>query len=65
MRDHMSVLRIRGVNDFEVCNTMGGIVPTHAHDDHPLITVIEPDDVLEHLAFCAVPILHQAGGSTP
>jgi quercetin dioxygenase-like cupin family protein len=43
----------------------GGIVPTHAHDDRPSIVLIQSGEIVEHSAFCAVPILHKAGDSTP
>ena len=43
----------------------GGIVPTHAHDDRPSIVLIQTGEIVEHSAFCAVPILHKAGDSTP
>ncbi|MGQ0567878.1 MAG: hypothetical protein ACT4OK_22815 [Gemmobacter sp.] len=42
-----------------------GIVPTHAHDDRPSIVLIQTGEIIENSAFCAVPILHQAGDSTP
>ena len=42
-----------------------GIVPTHAHDDRPSIVLIQSGEIVEHSAFCAVPILHKAGDSTP
>jgi quercetin dioxygenase-like cupin family protein len=44
---------------------VGGIVPTHAHDDRPSIVLIQTGEIVEHSAFCAVPILHKAGDSTP
>jgi quercetin dioxygenase-like cupin family protein len=42
-----------------------GIVPTHAHDDRPSIVLIQTGEIIEHSAFCAVPILHKEGESTP
>jgi quercetin dioxygenase-like cupin family protein len=42
-----------------------GIVPTHSHDDRPSIVLIQSGEIVEHSAFCAVPILHKAGDSTP
>lgn len=42
-----------------------GIVPTHAHDDRPSIVLIQTGEMIEHSAFCAVPIMHKAGDSTP
>lgn len=42
-----------------------GIVPTHEHDDRPSIVLIQSGEIIEHSAFCAVPILHKAGDSTP
>lgn len=44
---------------------VGGIVPTHQHDDRPSIVLIQSGEIIEHSAFCAVPILHKAGDSTP
>lgn len=42
-----------------------GIVPTHKHDDRPSIVLVQSGEIIEHSAFCAVPILHKAGDSTP
>jgi quercetin dioxygenase-like cupin family protein len=42
-----------------------GIVPTHDHDDRPSIVLIQSGEIIEHSAFCAVPILHKAGDSSP
>jgi quercetin dioxygenase-like cupin family protein len=42
-----------------------GIVPTHDHDDRPSIVLIQTGEIIEHSAFCSVPILHKAGDSTP
>jgi quercetin dioxygenase-like cupin family protein len=42
-----------------------GIVPTHEHHDRPSIVLIQSGEIIEHSAFCAVPILHKAGDSTP
>lgn len=42
-----------------------GIVPTHDHDDRPSIVLVQTGEIIEHSAFCAVPILHKAGESTP
>jgi quercetin dioxygenase-like cupin family protein len=42
-----------------------GIVPTHAHDDRPSIVLIQSGEIVEHSAFCSVPITHKAGDSTP
>jgi quercetin dioxygenase-like cupin family protein len=42
-----------------------GIVPTHQHDDRPSIVYIVSGEIIEHSAFCSVPILHKAGGVTP
>ncbi len=43
----------------------GGIVPTHSHDDRPSIVTIISGEIIEHSAFCAVPILHRTGETTP
>lgn len=42
-----------------------GVVPTHTHDDRPSIVHIVEGEIVEHNAFCAVPILHKAGDTTP
>jgi quercetin dioxygenase-like cupin family protein len=42
-----------------------GIVPTHNHDDRPSIVLVQSGEIIEHSAFCAVPILHVAGDSSP
>jgi hypothetical protein len=42
-----------------------GLVPTHYHDDRPSIVYIAKGEIIEHSAFCAVPILHRAGEWTP
>lgn len=39
----------------------GGVVPTHSHDDRPSIVHIVEGELIEHNAFCAVPIVHKAG----
>lgn len=43
----------------------GGIVPTHSHDDRPSIVTIIVGEIVEHSSFCAVPILHRTGETTP
>jgi quercetin dioxygenase-like cupin family protein len=43
----------------------GGIVPTHQHDDRPSIVTVIVGEIIEHSAFCAVPILHRTGETTP
>ncbi|MDO9711544.1 cupin domain-containing protein [Paracraurococcus lichenis] len=43
----------------------GGIVPTHQHDDRPSIVTVVVGEITEHSAFCAVPILHRTGETTP
>ncbi|MGZ9129848.1 MAG: cupin [Candidatus Binatia bacterium] len=42
-----------------------GIVPTHDHADRPSIVLIQSGEIIEHSAFCSVPILHKAGEATP
>jgi quercetin dioxygenase-like cupin family protein len=42
-----------------------GVVPTHEHHDRPSIVLIQSGEIIEHSAFCAVPILHKTGDSTP
>jgi quercetin dioxygenase-like cupin family protein len=44
---------------------VNGVVPTHEHHDRPSIVLIQTGEIIEHSAFCAVPILHKAGDSTP
>jgi quercetin dioxygenase-like cupin family protein len=43
----------------------GGIVPTHQHDDRPSIVTVIIGEITEHSAFCAVPILHRTGETSP
>lgn len=43
----------------------GGIVPTHQHDDRPSVVTVIVGEITEHSAFCAVPILHRTGETTP
>lgn len=43
----------------------GGVVPTHSHGDRPSIVHIVEGEIIEHNAFCAVPIVHRAGDTTP
>lgn len=42
-----------------------GIVPTHDHKDRPSIVLIQSGEIVEHSAFCSVPIVHTSGDSTP
>jgi quercetin dioxygenase-like cupin family protein len=42
-----------------------GVVPTHAHNDRPSIVHIVEGEIVEHNAFCAVPIIHKPGDTTP
>ena len=42
----------------------GGRVPIHKHDDRPSIIYFISGTATEHNAFCAEPIVHQAGTST-
>ena len=60
----------RGVGDLflrtrRLTVAVGGIVPTHDHDDRPSIVYVVSGEIIEHSAFCAVPILHKAGEWTP
>ncbi len=43
----------------------GGIVPWHSHGDRPAIIYIVSGSVTEYRSTCAVPIVHNAGDSTP
>lgn len=38
-----------------------GVVPTHDHNDRPSIVHVVEGEIIEHNAFCSVPILHRAG----
>lgn len=72
-RDTLSVVALkgwRGVGDLylrtrRLIVAVDGIVPTHQHDDRPSIVFIAKGEILEHSAFCAVPILHREGEWTP
>ena len=44
---------------------VGGVVPTHEHDDRPSIVYILTGEIIEHSALCSVPIVHRAGELTP
>lgn len=44
---------------------VGGVVPTHEHDDRPSIVYILQGEIIEHSTLCSVPILHRAGEWTP
>ncbi|OYW62484.1 MAG: hypothetical protein B7Z31_00875 [Rhodobacterales bacterium 12-65-15] len=60
----------RGMGSFNLRMRMltvdvGGTVPTHAHDDRPSIIYVVSGEIVEHNSFCAVPIVHKAGDSTP
>jgi quercetin dioxygenase-like cupin family protein len=44
---------------------VGGVVPTHEHDDRPSIVYIVKGEIVEHSTLCSVPILHKAGEWTP
>ena len=44
---------------------INGIVPTHDHDDRPSIVLIQYGEIIEHSAFCSVPIVHKSGEATP
>jgi hypothetical protein len=42
-----------------------GIVPTHWHNDRPSIVTVISGELIEHNTFCAVPIVHPAGDTSP
>jgi len=44
---------------------VGGVVPTHEHNDRPSIVYILKGEIYEYSALCSVPILHKAGETTP
>lgn len=41
----------------------GGWVPLHWHNDRPAVDYLVEGELVEHNAFCAVPIRHKAGDS--
>ena len=43
----------------------GGIVPWHSHADRPALIYVVSGEITEYASTCAVPIVHQAGESTP
>lgn len=53
-------LRMRRLTVSEV-----GTVPTHDHLDRPSIVLVQSGEIIEHSAFCGVPILHVEGDSVP
>ncbi|MBL8703028.1 MAG: cupin [Alphaproteobacteria bacterium] len=72
-RDTLAVVPLkgwRGVADLylrtrRLIVAVDGIVPTHQHDDRPSIVFVAKGEIVEHSAFCAVPILHREGEWTP
>jgi quercetin dioxygenase-like cupin family protein len=44
---------------------VGGVVPTHWHDDRPSIVYVVKGEIIEHSTLCSVPILHREGEWTP
>ncbi len=44
---------------------VGGVVPTHNHEDRPSIVYVLSGEIVEHTEFCAVPVLHKTGESSP
>lgn len=73
LREILAVVRLkdwRGTGDLllrtrRLIVLPGGIVPTHQHDDRPSIVTVVVGEITEHSAFCAVPILHRTGETTP
>jgi quercetin dioxygenase-like cupin family protein len=73
LREILAVVELkgwRGMGDFllrtrRLIVLPGGIVPTHEHDDRPSIVTVIVGEITEHSAFCAVPILHRTGETTP
>ena len=43
----------------------GVVVPTHGHGDRPSIVHVLDGELIEHNAFCDMPIVHKAGDTTP
>ena len=72
-RETLSMISLkgwRGVGDLflrtrRLTVAVNGIVPTHEHDDRPSIVYVVSGEIIEHSAFCSVPILHRAGEWTP
>jgi len=72
-RETLSVIKLqgwRGVGDLllrtrRLTLEKDGVVPTHYHNDRPSIVYIVKGEIVEHSAFCAVPITHRAGEWTP
>ena len=72
-RETLSIVNLngwRGTGDLRLRTrrltvAVGGIVPTHQHDDRPSIVYVVKGEIIEHSAFCAVPILHREGDWTP
>ncbi|POR50812.1 cupin domain-containing protein [Bosea psychrotolerans] len=72
-RETLSIVNLtgwRGVGDLRLRTrrltvAVGGIVPTHQHDDRPSIVYVVKGEIIEHSAFCSVPILHREGDWTP
>ena len=72
-RETLSVVNLtgwRGVGDLRLRTrrltvAVNGIVPFHRHDDRPSIVYIVSGEIIEHSAFCSVPIVHRAGEWTP
>lgn len=72
-RETLSIVNLtgwRGVGDLRLRTrrltvAVGGIVPTHQHDDRPSIVYVVKGEIVEHSALCAVPILHREGEWSP
>jgi quercetin dioxygenase-like cupin family protein len=54
-----AVLRIRRIKV-----EPGGYVPLHWHNERPSVDYIMEGELVEHGAFCAVPVVHRAGHSS-
>lgn len=48
----------------EIIVEPGGTVPTHSHEDRPSIVHVISGELVEHNAYCAVPIVHKPGNTT-
>lgn len=72
-RETLSIVNLtgwRGTGDLRLRTrrltvAVGGVVPTHQHDDRPSIVYVVKGEIVEHSSFCAVPILHREGEWTP
>lgn len=66
-REILSVVNLHGWRKVEnlqlrtrrLIVAVDGIILTHEHDDRPSIIYVAKGEIIEHSAFCAIPILHK------